>query len=172
MVVIHLLNSPQTASATVLRQFISLRTLTISFSPHVAPQCQSFIPMGGLWVSLKARSMTSHTVVPSNMEGAEHSHLLTSPQHNESIQVRREEGDGNREREKGRKKQHMKGLLRRNDRERIDKEDLSPPLIYRHKRSLHPSLSWCTDSPEIMWSCWRLSEMNDSGMTEKQEERT
>lgn len=98
MIVLHLLDSPQTPTVTQLRQSISWRTLTISLSPHVTPQCQCYRPMGGLRVSLKARTMTSHTVAPGNMEGAEHSHLLTLPQHNKSVQVRRGEEAGEGER--------------------------------------------------------------------------
>lgn len=110
MTLLHLLISPQTAAATVLRQSISLRTLTISLGPHVTPRCYCYRPMGGLQVGLKARSMTSHTVTLGIMEGPEHCHLLTPPRHNESVQVRRGE-----ERKSDRKKQHnerhMKGLI-------------------------------------------------------------
>lgn len=70
MTVLQLLKSPQTDSATGLRNSISLQTLAVSLSPHVTPQCQCYRPMGGLRVRLKPRSMTSHTVVAGETEGA------------------------------------------------------------------------------------------------------
>lgn len=95
MTVLHLLNSPQIAAAAVLRQSISLQTVTISLSPHVTLQCQCYRPKGELRVRLKARTMTTRTVAPgwAIWKRAEHSHLLTLPQHNESVQVRRGEED-------------------------------------------------------------------------------
>lgn len=49
MIALRLLNSPMTVTATVLRESISLKTLTISLCPHVTCQCYrlqdfSFLP--------------------------------------------------------------------------------------------------------------------------------
>lgn len=88
-----------------------------------------------LRVNFKPRMMTSCSVALGTVEkGAGHSHLWTWPQHYKSVQVTREEMDGEWWKKKNKMWKAWWEIM-------TGYQDLSPPFICRHKHSIYHSAS-------------------------------